>query len=128
MSDLLSGQHVLLVEDEFLIRMMIEEMLANLGCRSVSTAATITRALALLEAQPFDLALLDVNLRGEMSFPVADELVARGVPFAFSTGYDEHSLSSRYPGCPVLRKPFRDLKLQEILATLLLRSAEPTYA
>jgi CheY-like chemotaxis protein len=127
MSDLLVGQCVLLVEDEFLIRMMIEQELADLGCRSVFTAATITRALDLLEAQPFDVALLDMNLRGEMSFPVADELVARGVPFAFSTGYDSNDLECSYPGRPVLRKPFQTSKLQEVLMALLPRSAERAY-
>ncbi len=127
MSELLSGRRVLVVEDEFLILRMIEVVLADLGCESVSTAPTVSRAIASLDAQPFDLAMLDLKLRGEMSFPVADALAARGVPFAFSTGYNDHELEDRYLGRPVLKKPFQASKLQEVLA-MLLPSTEQAWA
>ena len=69
-----------------LILMAIEDMLADLGCTSIATAATIEKALALIEAGPFDVAIVDVNLGGERSYPIAKALKAHGVPFAFSTG------------------------------------------
>ena len=87
MNKLLSGRRVLVVEDEMMILMMIEDMLADLGCESVTAAATVDQALALIDAQTFDAAMLDMNLNGNKSYAVADALAARGVPFVFSTGY-----------------------------------------
>jgi CheY-like chemotaxis protein len=79
MDKLLSGRRVLVVEDEMLVLIMIEDMLADLGCKSVTSAATIDKALALIDAQAFDFALLDINLNGSNSHPVAEALMARGV-------------------------------------------------
>src|ERR1700736_1248780 len=79
----LSGRRVLVVEDEMLILMIIEDMLADLGCESVTAAATVDQALALMDARVFDAAMLDVNLNGRKSYPVADALAE----FFFSTGY-----------------------------------------
>ncbi len=118
-TELLSGRRVLVVEDEFLVLMMIEEMLADLGCESVSTAPSVRKALALVEAQAFDVAMLDVNLGGDTSFPIADALATQGVPFLFATGYDIQSLTDRHRSRPVLRKPFRDHELRETLRGLL---------
>src|SRR5580658_4547678 len=87
MSKLLSGRRVLVVEDEMMILMTIEDMLADLGCESVTAAATIQQALALIDTQVFDAAMLDVSLNGYKSHDVAEALAARGVPFVFSTGY-----------------------------------------
>ena len=87
MNKLLSGRRVLVVEDEMMILMIIEDMLADLGCESVTAAATVDQALALIDAQVFDAAMLDMNLNGNKSHAVADALAARGVPFVFSTGY-----------------------------------------
>src|ERR1700730_12848300 len=83
----LSGRRLLVFEDEMMILMIIEDMLADLGCESVTDAATVDQALALIDAQVFDAAMLDMNLNGKNSHPVADALAARGVPFVFSTGY-----------------------------------------
>jgi CheY-like chemotaxis protein len=79
MNKLLSGRRILVVEDEMLILMMIEGILDNLGCKSVATAATVDQAVTLLEGQVFDAAMLDVDLNGTKSYPVADVLAARGV-------------------------------------------------
>lgn len=119
---MLSGRRVLVVEDEFLVLMMIEDMLADLGCGSVFTAPSVPKALALIEAQPFEVAMLDVNLGGEKSFPVADALAAREVPFLFATGYDDHSLTEAHRGRKVLKKPFRRQELGKVLIDLLSRS------
>jgi CheY-like chemotaxis protein len=67
LEQMLVGKRVLVVEDEMLVMMAIEDMLADLGCTSVTAAATVDKALALIEAEEFDLAILDVNLDGRRS-------------------------------------------------------------
>lgn len=117
---LLTDRRVLVVEDEMLVLMALEDMLADLGCESVTVAATVEQAVALVESQDFDAAFLDMNINGQRSDLVADALAARGVPFAFSTGY-----SKRDPGVgvgagrPVLKKPFQHETLVEILKRLI---------
>lgn len=118
---LLSGRRVLVVEDEMMVLMMIEDMLADLGCESVTAAATVDQALALIEAQAFDAAMLDMNLDGIKSHSVADALAARGVPFIFSTGYSGRDMMDGYRDRPVLRKPFQYDELVRILTHLLSR-------
>lgn len=102
-----------------LVLINIEDMLADLGCTSVSAAATVDQALALIEAQGFDAAMVDVNLDGSKSYAVADALAARGVPFLFSTGYSGQSLKDGYRDRPVLGKPYRNAELAETIARLL---------
>lgn len=119
MNNLLSGRRVLVVEDEMLVLMNIEDMLADLGCESVSVAATVSQALALIDSQAFDAAMVDVNLDGSNSYPVADALAAYGVPFVFSTGYSGQSMKDGYRDRPVLGKPYRIAELVETLTRLL---------
>lgn len=118
-NNLLSGRRVLVVEDEMLILIMIEDMLADLGCESVTAAATVDEALALIEAENFDAAMLDMNLNGDKTHLVADALAERGVPFVFSTGYSGRDIREGYRDRPVLKKPFKDGELARILAGLL---------
>jgi CheY-like chemotaxis protein len=122
MNKLLSGRRVLVVEDEMLVLMNIEDMLADLGCSSVSAAATVDQALALIDAQPFDAATLDMNLKGDRSYAVANALAARGVPFLFATGYDAHYMPDGYRDQPVLKKPFPLEELASMLTRLLSNS------
>lgn len=121
MDKLLSGRRVLVVEDEMLILMMIEDMLADLGCQSVTAAATINQAIALIDEHTFAAAMLDVNLKGTNSRPVADALAARGVPFCFSTGNGGHDTMNGYDDRAVLRKPFKYEDLVAIFERLLPR-------
>jgi CheY-like chemotaxis protein len=114
-----SGRRVLLVEDEMLVVWLLEDMLADLGCAVVGPAASVNQALAMIDAEAIDVAVLDVNLNGQMSYPIADALAARGVPFVFSTGYNKDSLPNSYQSFPVLQKPFERLKLGDTLAKLL---------
>ena len=102
-----------------LVLLNLEDILADLGCTSVSAAATVDQALGLIAAQPFDAAMIDVNLDGRMSYPVADALSARGVPFVFTTGYSGQSLDDGYRDRPVLGKPYREAELVAILTRLL---------
>src|SRR5579863_7976422 len=106
MDKLLSGRRILVVEDEMLILMMIEGILEDLGCESVTAAATVDQAVSLIDEQVFDAAILDVNLQGHNSRAVADALAARDVPFFFSTGNGGHHTMDSYDDRPVLRKPF----------------------
>jgi CheY-like chemotaxis protein len=119
MDKLLSGRRILVVEDEMLVLLNIEDMLADHECTSVSAAANADQALALIAAQSFDAAMVDLNLNGRKSYRVADALAARGVPFVFSTGYSGESLDDGYRDQPVLGKPYRDVELVETLTRLL---------
>jgi CheY-like chemotaxis protein len=121
---LLSGRRVLVVEDEMLILFMIEDLLADLGCESVSSAATVEKALALIDEQVFDVVMLDMNLKGNDSHPVAEALSARGTPFIYSTGNTGHDLREGFSDRPVLRKPFKSDELVAILARLKLGPIE----
>lgn len=114
----LSGLKVLVVEDEMLVSMLVEDMLADLGCLVVGPAAELDEAMSLVESADIDLALLDVNLGGKPIFPVADALKARGVPFAFASGYGEAGLSEDHRGAAVLQKPFREADLARALRGL----------
>ena len=106
MNKLLASRRVLVVEDEMLIVMMIEDMLLDLGCESIVTAGSVDQALAKIEEQAFDVAMLDSNLNGESSDPIADALAARGVPFFFATGQKSGGMRHGHPDRPVLKKPF----------------------
>jgi CheY-like chemotaxis protein len=106
---------VLLVEDEGLVALMLEDLLEDLGCEVAASLASVRAALAWIEAGgSADMALLDVNLSGEPVFPVADALSARGVPFAFATGYGEGH-DPRFKGAPLLGKPIRQERLEALL-------------
>lgn len=117
MDKLLSGRRILVVEDEILIRITIEDMLADLGCESVSATATADKALALVDEQIFDAAMLDMNLNGASSRSVADALAERDVPFVMATG-NRGDMWDGFPDCAVLRKPFKYAELVEIFTRL----------
>ena len=104
----LKGRRVLVVEDEMMIAMLVEDMLAELGCAVVGPAHALDAALSLARSEDgLDAALLDVNLAGQPVFAVADALREKGVPAIFSTGYGEAGLRDIDRGAPVLQKPFR---------------------
>jgi CheY-like chemotaxis protein len=107
---------ILVVEDEMLVAMNIEDMLLALGHEVAGIAGRLVPALALATEGDFDLAMLDVNLAGETSFPVADVLRDRGIPFVFATGYGIDGIREDYRAAPVLQKPFRAGELAAALA------------
>jgi len=112
----LKGRQVLVVEDEAMIAMMLEDMLADLGCSVLGPAHTLESALELAgQSAVIDVALLDVNLAGTPVFEVADALRARQAPMIFSTGYGDVGLRAADKGVPVLRKPFRAGELEQAL-------------
>ena len=108
-------RRVLVVEDEVIVAMLIEDMLNDLGYQVVALTTHLGEALTLARTMPVDLAVLDVNLNGELSYPVADALKARGVPFVFATGYGPKILPSPYTSVPTLQKPFQITDLQRAL-------------
>jgi CheY-like chemotaxis protein len=108
-------RRVLVVEDEMLIGMLLEDMLTDLGYEVVKVVPRLKDALAAVESDSFDLAILDVHLQGESAFPVADALIARNLPFVFATGYGERGLPESYRERPVLQKPFARDDLERAL-------------
>lgn len=115
----LAGRRILVVEDEAIVAMLVEDLLDELGCVVVGPAARIEDALRCIESDEIDAAVLDVNLYGERSYPVADALAARNLPFVFVTGYGQSGLDREYRDRPVVQKPFTLEVLQSALARLI---------
>jgi len=115
MSQSPQGCRVLVVEDESTVLMLLEDMLLDLGFADVETAMGVVEAIPLAETSDISFAILDVNLGGERSFPVADVLRARGVPFIFATGYGSRGMEGESVGSTVLKKPFRRDELAAII-------------
>jgi CheY-like chemotaxis protein len=117
MPERVTGLRLLVVEDEALVAMLIEDILLDLDCVVIGPVGTVAQALALLHREEIDGALLDVNLGGgERSYPVADALAARDVPFVFVTGYGEDGVEGRYAPVTVLQKPFDPRRLERVVA------------
>jgi CheY-like chemotaxis protein len=112
-----SSKRILIVEDELMIRMLLEDMLGDLGYEVAGEAAKVQEALEAVNSIDFDLAILDVNLEGQPSAAVADALSARGRAFVFATGYSESGLPEAHRGRPVLKKPFQADQLGRVLET-----------
>ena len=115
----------LIVEDEMLVVMLLEEMLAELGHDVVATKHRIDQAKETAEAIEVDAAILDLNLAGESTFPVAEILQRRGIPFIFSTGYGRAGLEDRFSEMPVITKPFTKDDLNAAI-TKLPRAGSPS--
>jgi CheY-like chemotaxis protein len=114
-----SGRRILVVEDEFLIRMLLEDMLSDLGYELAGVAGRVDEAAEMATSKDFDLAILDVNLDGHDVYPVADLIGKRGLPFMFVTGYGGRGLPDAYRGRPTLQKPFQLDELKKMLDRLL---------
>lgn len=100
-------QRIMIVEDEPLIAMMLEDFLDALDRKVACTADNVASAMQCVEAGGFDAAILDVNLRaGEQSWPVADALAARGIPFVLATGGAGDTIADSHRQRPILAKPF----------------------
>ena len=115
----LAGRRILIVEDEAMIALLIQDVLANLASEVVGPAARIDTALALAVAEPIDLAVLDLNLAGELVYPVAEALAGRGIPFVFITGDGQIGIAERWRDRPSLPKPFRASQLAGVLRATL---------
>jgi DNA-binding response OmpR family regulator len=111
----LSGRRVLVVEDDETISALMETTLEEALCTVVGPCRNVASALAAVGNEAFDVAVLDINLAGEMVFPVAEALDARGVPFMLLSGYGDTAVPDDRPSWPVCAKPF---KLDELLQRL----------
>lgn len=107
---------VLIVEDEMIVSMLLEDLLAELDYETVGPAVRLDQALTMAQEETFDVALLDVNLNGKETSAVAEALTARGIPFVFATGYGAGGIPEQHRGRPVLSKPFRHADLGAALA------------
>ena len=108
-------RRVLVVEDEVIVGMLAEDMLTELGYEVAALSTHLDEAVEFARTLPLDFAVLDVNLNGRMSYPVADTLRLRGVPFIFATGYGPKILVPPYAGTPTLQKPFQIGDLRQML-------------
>ncbi|MET0876102.1 MAG: response regulator [Tardiphaga sp.] len=113
------GGSVFLVEDEVMIRMMVADMLEELGYSVAAEAGEINEAVRLAGSTEFDIAILDVNVNGKVISPVAEVLANRGRPFIFATGYGAQGLPEEYRNRPTLQKPFQMETLAQVLASTL---------
>jgi CheY-like chemotaxis protein len=118
-----AGKRVLVVEDELMIRMLLQDMLIDLGHTLAGEAGRLDDAVALARRGEFDVAILDVNLNGEPISPVVEVLIERGLPFVFATGYGARGVPEPYRTTPTLQKPFQaDALAQAIEAAVPARS------
>jgi DNA-binding response OmpR family regulator len=120
----LQGIKVLVVEDEYLVAALIEDMLESAGCIVCGPIPRLAQAVDAANNEACDVAVLDVNLAGERSFPVAEILSRRNVPFVFVTGYGANSLPSEFSGCPRIHKPFKMTELFAALSGMVKGSSE----
>ena len=115
----LAGSRILVVEDEPIVAMCLEDMLEGFGCAIVGPAGRLIEGIALAENEALDAAVLDVNLGGDRSYPIADILARRGIPFVFATGYG--ALHESAQPAPLIEKPYREVDVEAALTALLAR-------
>jgi CheY-like chemotaxis protein len=118
----LANRRVLIVEDEYFLADDMARSLQKLGVQVIGPVPTVEGALALLADQPVDAAVLDINLRGQMVFPVADTLREQDIPFVFATGHDESVVPETYKDVPRWEKPFKPEDLARALPALVQNS------
>lgn len=104
METLLAGKRILIVEDESLVAELVADIADDMSAERVGIAATVGQALKSLAAEPWDLAVLDYNLQGTPSWPVAEALRARGIPYLMVSGYGHELVTD--PNTPLLAKPY----------------------
>jgi DNA-binding response OmpR family regulator len=116
----LTHTRILIVEDEYFLADDLNHALSDAGAQVLGPIPTVDDARAFIAGEAnIDAAILDINLHGEMVFPVADTLADRGIPFAFTTGYDQAAVPERFAGVPRIEKPFKGARIASILGPLL---------
>ena len=113
----LAGRNILVVEDEYFLADDIARTLKAAGATIVALLGDVEDAITFLHSgKPIDGAVLDINVRGAMIYPVADILRERNIPFVFATGYDQAALATPYKGITRLEKPFETSALSRALS------------
>jgi CheY-like chemotaxis protein len=115
----IEGARIFVVEDESVITMLLQDMFEELNCEVVSLASRFQDALEKANTLSFEVAILDVNLNGQRTFPIAEALTARGLPFIFATGYGAAAVPENFRAAPVLQKPFRIADLERAVRAAL---------
>ncbi len=115
----LTDKRLLVVEDELLVGMLVKSMLDEFGAEVIGPYGRLADGVAAAKTERFDGAILDLNLAGEAADPLADLLLARGVPLVFITGYQRDSIDRRFADVPVLQKPIDAAALERVLLSLL---------
>jgi CheY-like chemotaxis protein len=121
-------RRALVVEDEIMVAMYVEDLLIELGYEVVGVATNLSQAMPIAEGGVFDFAVLDVNLGGEVSFPAADVLRARGIPFLFASGYGSRGLREDYRSAVRIQKPFVSSDLVKAIAKIAEAGSRPPMA
>jgi CheY-like chemotaxis protein len=116
----LAGLRVLVIEDESMVAMLLQDMLAEIGCEVIGVVSRFNDAVEKAKSLAFDIAVLDINLNGRYTFPIADLLAERGVAFVVATGYGTTSLPESVQRVPILPKPFRQRDLKRALRAALI--------
>jgi CheY-like chemotaxis protein len=120
----LAGKRILVVEDDPILSLTLEDMIVDFGGHVLGPFAWLEEAVAAADSERIDAAVLDVNVNGGHSFPAAERLLARGIPFVFATGYAREGLDTAIVA-PILHKPYQQQQLAAALAELLGGSASP---
>ncbi len=109
------GRRILIIEDEFLVAMLLEDLLSEMGHCVVACIARIDNGMKFADHADLDFAILDVNVGGEQSFPVAEILRRRGIPFIFATGYGAGGVTSEFRNELTLQKPYEPRELERAI-------------
>lgn len=116
----LTDTRILIVEDEYFLADDLSQALSDAGAHVLGPIPNVDDARSFIAGEArIDAAILDINLHGEMVFPIADVLAERGVPFAFTTGYDQSAVPERFAQVPRIEKPFKGARIAATLAPLL---------
>jgi CheY-like chemotaxis protein len=119
----LRDRRILVVEDEYLIAINLQDALENAGSIVVGPVPSVDKALQAIDSEShIDAAVLDVNLGGALSYGVADKLIARKIPFVFTSGYEDNVLRSRYSGVKNCPKPYLFQAIEEALVEAISRA------
>ncbi len=115
----LGGARVLIVEDEYYLADDLSRALREAGAQVVGPVGSLTEAQAAVDERAFDCAVLDMNLRGDAAFPIADRLGEEGIPFVIATGYNSIALPDRFRDVPRVEKPFDTRQVVEAIPALM---------
>ena len=105
----------LVVEDETLVRLLTEDTLVELGHQIAGSAASLANAIRCIETIVFDFAVLDINLAGHASYPAAELLIGKSIPFLFVTGYGERGVPPAWRQYPILQKPYNSGQMRDAI-------------